>query len=127
MILKISLLGICVCILVSLMKSSFKEAVLPLELAFAVVVLIVTVGEIKELTSTFRSFLGDIQIDSTVFSALMKGAVICIVSKLSSDVAKDSGNSLVSDVIDLTGRVLLITISFPFLESVIKIAAAFLP
>lgn len=126
MIVKISLLGVCVCILISVMKNSFKEAVLPLELAFVVVVLIVTVSEVKELTDDLRSFLDSTQVGSTVLSALLKGALICVVTKLSSDIAKDSGNSLVCDIIDLTGRVMLISISFPFFESVIKTATAFL-
>lgn len=127
MILKIAVLAICVCVLSAVLKSYFKEAVLPLELAFAVVALALVGEKAKEVVGELWSSLGDSEIGSAVISALIKGALICIFTKLSCDIAKDSGNTLVSDIIDLTGRIMLIALCFPFLESVIETATAFLP
>lgn len=127
MILKVALVGICVCILCSLLKNRFGEAVLPLEIAFAVVVLLWAGEKMKVLTDDLLSFLSETEAGSAAFSAIIKGALVCVITKLSCDIAKDSGNTLVSDIIDLTGRLMLVTICFPFFESVIKTAVSFLP
>lgn len=127
MILKISLLGICVCILSVMLKGWLKEAVLPLQLSFAVLALAIIFQSIKDVTDGLWDYIGDSKIGSAVFPALLKGALICTVAKLASDIAKDSGNSLVADIIDLTGRIMLLSLGFPFIENVIKTAAGFLP
>lgn len=127
MIVKIAFLGICVCILSVMLKGWLKEAVLPLQLSFAIITLAVVYDSIKELTEELIYYIGDSEIGTTVFAALLKGALICVVTKLACDIAYDSGNSTVANIIDLAGRIMLLSIGFPFVESVIKTAASFLP
>lgn len=127
MIIKVSLLGICVCVVSVLLKGWLKEAVLPLQISFAVLTLAALFKSIKDVTDGLWGYLGDSEYGSAVFPALLKGALICTVAKLASDAAKDSGNGLVADIIDLTGRIMLLSLGFPFIENVIKTAASFLP
>ena len=127
MIIKLAFLGICVCILSVLLKSWMKEAVLPLQLSFAVITIALIYDNIKDLTEELRYYIGDSEIGTMVFSALLKGALICVVTKLACDIANDSGNSTVANIIDLAGRIMLLSIGFPFVESVIKTAVSFLP
>ena len=126
MIAKISLLGICVCVISVLLRDWLKEAVLPLQLTFAVIVLSVILKSVRDVTDGLWEYMGESEIGSSVFTALFKGALICTVAKLASDAAKDSGNGLIADIIDLTGRIMLITIGFPFVENVIETAVSFL-
>ena len=62
---------------------------------------------------------------SKIIVCLLKGAVICIVTKLACDVSYESGNIIVGDIIELAGRIILLVISLPFIESVVKTAVAF--
>ena len=127
MIVRISLLGIAVCILSVLLKNWLKEAVLPLQLSFAVIAIAAIFKSFADIIEGLWDYIGDSEYGSAMFPALIKGALICTVAKLSSDAAKDSGNGLVADIIDLTGRIMLISLGFPFVENVIKTAASFLP
>lgn len=127
MIIKVSLLGICVCVISVLLRGWLKEAVLPLQISFAVLALAVIFKSVKDITDGLLEYMGDSEFGSAVFPALLKGALICTVAKLASDAAKDSGNGLVADIIDLTGRIMLLSLGFPFIENVIKTAASFLP
>lgn len=127
MIIKIAIIGVCICVISSVMRNYFKEAVLPLELAFAVIVTVVVADKAKDTVEKLWDYFGSAQTEEAVFTALLKGALICIVAKFASDMAKDSGNNLVSDIIDFSGRVLLVAVGFPFFESVIKTAVSFLP
>ena len=127
MIIKIAAVGIVVCITAVLLKNLRGEAVLLLEMAFAVITVIFLADKLFDASEKLRSFLGESETERVIFSALLKGALICLITKLSSDTAIDSGNRLVADIIDFSGRVLLLTIAFPFFESVIETATAFLP
>lgn len=127
MILKISLLGICVCVLSVFMKNWLKEAVLPLQLSFAVIAISAVFKSVRDITDSLWEYAGKSELSSSAFTALLKGALICTVAKLASDAAKDSGNGLVAELIDLSGRIMLISIGFPFVENVIKTAISFLP
>lgn len=127
MIIKIAVLGVVVCVIIAFLKSFSAETVLPLELAFAVIVIAFLSGRIFEAIEKLRDFFGENDTERAVFSALIKGALVCLVTKIAADTAIDSGNRLVGDIIDFSGRVLLLMIAFPFLESVIGTATAFLP
>lgn len=127
MIIKVSLLGICVCVVSVLLKGWLKEAVLPLQISFSILTLAALFKSIKDITDGLWGYIGDSEYGSAVFPTLLKGALICTVAKLASDAAKDSGNGLVADIIDLTGRIMLLSLGFPFIENVIKTAASFLP
>ncbi len=125
MIVKIACVCVCVCLLSVLLSQYNKSLVLPLQLCFGVLVALIIFGEIKESIS---EILGIINFDdkaSRVFSCLIKGAFICVITKLTSDISKDSGNNFVSSVVEIAGRIILLTIALPFIESVIKTALSF--
>ena len=127
MIIKIAVLGVIVCVVTFFLKGFSGETVLLIELAFAVIVTIFLADKLFDVTDKLKSFLGESETERVIFFALFKGALICVITKFAADTAIDSGNRLVADIIDFSGRVLLLTIAFPFMESVIETATAFIP
>ncbi len=125
MIVKIALCGICVCIINVLLRQYNKSFVIFAELIFvgAVVSLIMNdaADGVRRLTDLFTLSTSQ----SKIIVCLLKGAVICIVTKLACDVSYESGNIIVGDIIELAGRIILLVISLPFIESVVKTAVAF--
>lgn len=125
MLLKIAVLGICVSIVCVFLNKYYKEAVLPLEMVFMVIAAIMVTDEAKDALSELSSYLDETGEGMQILSNLVKGAMICVVTKISCDIAKDSGNTVIADIIDLAGRIVLISLCFPFVESVIKTALSF--
>lgn len=125
MIVKIALCGICVCVINVLLRQYNKSFVIFAELIFlgAVVSLIMNdaADGVRRLTDLFTLSTSQ----SKIIVCLLKGAVICIVTKLACDVSYESGNIIVGDIIELAGRIILLVISLPFIESVVKTAVAF--
>lgn len=125
MIVKIALCGICVCIINVLLRQYNKSFVIFAELIFlgAVVSLIMNdaADAVRRMTDLFTLSTSQ----SKIIVCLLKGAVICIVTKLACDVSYESGNIIVGDIIELAGRIILLVISLPFIESVVKTAVAF--
>lgn len=125
MMTKIILLGICVCIINLLLRQHEKAFVLPVNIVYIIVVVLLifnsfidSLGSISDLFSVSKTV-------NKVLICLYKSAAICILTKISGDLCKESGNAVVTDMIDLGGRIIMLSIAFPFIESIIKTASAF--
>lgn len=70
--------------------------------------------------------MGSLSSASDLTVILFKGSIICIVTKLVCDLCKESGNNAVAQAIELTGRVMIIILSVPLIEAVIKTALSFI-
>lgn len=125
MLYKIVLTGIIVCFLNIFIKKHLSEVVLPIEIVFlslAVVLLIDTAGEIFGKVS---HFFNEIEYGEEIFSSVIKGMGICLLTKFSADICTENGNKLVADVIEFSGRIMLAAIALPYIETIIGIALAF--
>lgn len=60
-----------------------------------------------------------------LFTAIIKGAAITVLTRFACDVCRESGNSLMADVVELGGRIMLIVLAIPFVEKVTEIALSF--
>lgn len=125
MLYKIVLVGVVVCFINILIKKYFSEFVLPIEIVFlslSVVLLIDTAGEIF---GTVSEYFNEIEFGEEIFSSVIKGMGICLLTKFSADICSQNGNKLVADVIEFSGRIMLTVIALPYIESIISIALAF--
>ena len=125
MTLKIILIGICVCILNILLKQTQSVFTLIINIAYAVLVCFVLADRIISYVENLRGLFEVSATVSNTLACLFKGALICILTKLSSDICKENNSLLVSDIIDLSGRIMLLIIAYPFIESIIKVATTF--
>ena len=125
MFIKIIVLGILVCVINLMLRQHQKVFVLPINIVYIIAVLLLI----------FESFSDNLQDITDLFSVsgvldkavtcLYKSAVICILTKFSVDLCKESGNSVVSDMIDIGGRIIMLSLALPFIKSIIRTAAAF--
>ncbi len=125
MVLKIALAGICVCIVNSVLKQYSRSFVIFTDILFFVAAASFVLGDV---TSSVKSFIDELSINSVtnnLFLCLFKGAVICVITKFTCDISRESGNTVISDVIEFFSRVMLLTISMPFIESIVKTAISF--
>lgn len=126
MIIKVILLGICVCLLNIFFRQTQGTFVIVMNLCFVAMAGLMLMDYAFEIVRDIRELLVFSSSAEKMFSCLYKGAIVCVLSKISSDICKDSGNIVVSEIIDLSGRIMLVMIAFPFIESITKTAASFL-
>ena len=125
MIIKVILLGICVCFLNIFLRQNQSVFTYIINIAYIVIIVVLLSDGVAERLKDIKDLLFLSSSATKMLSCLYKGALICILTKISSDVCKESGNLVVSDIIDLAGRIMLLIIAFPFIESIIKTASAF--
>ena len=125
MIIKIVFIGICVCIL-NLMLRQYKSAFTVIVNAiFAISVIILIFDSAADAVNTLKDLLNITSSSGKMITCLYKCAAVCILSKLATDICKESGNSSVGDIIDFAGRIMLLIMAMPFIETIIKTAGAF--
>lgn len=125
MIIKIVILGLCVCIISFFLKQNQSAFIIIINMIFAASVFLLIFDDTADSLRNIINLLEFSASGSKILMSLYKAAAVCVITKIASDICKESGNTAVSDVIELGGRIMLMVISLPFLESVIKTAAAF--
>ena len=125
MFIKIIILGILVCIINILLKQHQKSFAILISIVYIIVVLLLIFGSFTESLQDVADLFSVSGSLSKVIQCLYKSAAICILTKISVDICKESGNTAISDMIDLGGRIIILSLTLPFIKSIIKIASAF--
>ncbi len=125
MFIKLLALGAVGALFGVVLKKYNRELVILLEIAVAVIA-VVTVKDslsegLNELVKMFSSFSAG----EEMYKAVFKASAVTILSRLGSEVCRESGNSLMGDIVELGGRAMLIILAMPFIEKVTEIALAF--
>ena len=125
MLIKITASGIVCCLVCVLLKRVAKEYVIFVQLCFAVAagIIIITecIGFFDELSDWFY-MIGNFD---SLYSILCKGAFVCIACKIACDICIESGNILISDLIELAGKTVMLVLTLPLLKDIVRTAVSF--
>ena len=125
MLVKVVFIGVSVCLVNILLKKYSNEFVLPTEIVFLALAVALSSEYLQEAFAVLTELVEGTEYGSEILTSSIKGAGICLLTRFSTDICLESGNKLVSDVIEFTGRIMLLVIAMPYIESIIKIAVAF--
>ena len=65
-------------------------------------------------------------LDESYISVVFKAMAICFITQITSDLCKDSGESAIASAMELWGRISVVIISLPLIESVVNTITEFL-
>ncbi len=125
MFIKIVFTGLSLCILNIFLKKQLSEFILPIEIVFLALATALVSDALRENFTFLTEIVSQTDYGEEVLSSAVKGAGICLITKFSSDVCNENGNRLISDVIEFTGRIMLLVIAMPYIEAIVKTAFAF--
>lgn len=125
MFIKVIILGVLVCIINLILQQHQKVFVLPVNIIYIVIVLLLIFDSFAENLQDISDLFSVSGILDKALICLYKSAAICILSKISVDLCKESGSAVISDMIDLGGRIIMLSMALPFIKSIIRTAAAF--
>lgn len=120
-IVKICLIGLVASVLIVVVRQYKPEFALLLSVITGVFILLYVVGYVSEAFVLFRQLLDRTGIEEGVIGAVLKIVGIGYITEFSANVCEDSGNKSIADKIQFGGKVLIMIISLPLLNSVISI------
>lgn len=126
MLVKIIALALTAALVTVILRKHCRELVPFFEIA----VLIAALFMLADLQTQGESSIGRLfslySEGSEVFQAIFKAATVTVLSRLASDMCRESGNGLMGDIVELAGRMMLVVLAVPFIERVTEIALSFI-
>ena len=120
-IFKIILIGIVTCVASIILKQVKPELAFIAVISGGLIILLSLVDMLAEILQTFTSLSGLAGINSGLFSSVLKIVGIGYISEFGANICLDSGNSSLSDKILLAGKLIIMVVSLPIIQSLIEV------
>ncbi|MGN1411611.1 MAG: SpoIIIAC/SpoIIIAD family protein [Oscillospiraceae bacterium] len=120
-ILSVCGLVFCIVILSKVLEKTSKEYVILISIVSCLMILsylLLQLTPILDLIYQLTNILND---GEDIYILLLKSLGICIVTNLAVDVCKDSGETALSSVVLMCGKVCMLILSIPLLNELISI------
>lgn len=117
-LIKVAAIAVAGAVLGLVIKKNSPDMALMLTISLALIALYLAFDTIKGVTEFISSMAGAAQISPAVLTVVFKAVGISIVTKLSSDVCRDAGQSSVASGIELTGAFAALYIALPLFKTV---------
>ena len=112
-----------VCVIICVILKQFKPEILPVAIIASVVCVTALVAdELKDVLSEFRLIVDNTELLADGYTdILLKVLLTAVVSKLSSDFSRDNGFSVFASTIELLGKILMLSFSFPVIKVIVEL------
>lgn len=117
-----------VCVIICVILKQFKPEILPVAIIASVVCVTALVAdELKDVLSEFRLLVDNAELLADGYTdILLKVLLTAVVSKLSSDFSRDNGFSVFASTIELLGKILMLSFSFPVIKVIVELVQGLL-
>ncbi len=123
-LIKIAAIAVAGTVLGLVIKKNSPEMSLMLTISLAMIALYLAFDTIKGVTDFIASLAETAQLSPAVLSIVFKTIGISIITKLSSDVCRDAGQSSVASGVELAGAFAALYISLPLFKTVMSMIEA---
>lgn len=118
---KILAVAIICAVLIVYIKSINPEIAMPLSVCAGVLLLIMTVSYLNNFFTVFKSLSSYSQVDSSVFKIIIKMVAISYLIEFTATTIEDFGLKAIADKVVFAGKILILTMSAPIIENLIKV------
>ena len=116
----VGVLGIIIVILALQLKNIKSEYSVVIMIVGCVIIFFYSISGIIKVVEILKKIINDTGINDEQIIILLKIMGISYIAEFVSDIAKDSGYSALSNQIQIYGKITILVVSVPILESVIN-------
>lgn len=92
-----------------------------------VIILLMLVGQISGILDLLRNIASKTSINSGFLTILIKITGIAILTEFAVSICKDSGESAIASKVDIGGKVIIVALSMPIVQSLLETVIRVLP
>lgn len=120
--------GFCIAgaLLAVLLKQYCREQSMMLSLGVCIIVFAGAVSIISPVMERLILLFTQSGLDESYILLVFKATAICFITQITSDLCRDSGENAVASVMELWGRISVMLISVPLIESIVESITDFL-
>lgn len=120
-IFKIIGIGIITCIAVLIVKPIKPEIALVVGLAGGILIVFMIVDMLSQVMAVFTSIVDKTGFSKSLFSTILKIVGVGYLTEFSANLCEDSGNSSIANKILLGGKILILCVSLPVINSLLEL------
>ena len=116
------IIGLCIisCVFVMVVRQYKPEFALIATIASGCVILYAVLGRFASVLNELKFISENAGIKSEYMEVMLKGLGICYLTKFSSDICNDFGQSSLASKIELCGKITLAALSIPLLKTLVE-------
>ena len=117
-----------ICVIICVLLKQFKPEMLPVAVIASVVCVTALIAdELKDVLNEFRILVDGTELLADGYTdILVKVLLTAVASKLSSDFSRDNGLSVVASTIELLGKIMMLSFSFPVIKVIVELVQGLL-
>lgn len=113
--------AILICIIVVVLKQVKPELSVCVMILGGAVLLLYVLNSFTSVITTFNEIITKTGVSQNLFSIVLKIVGIGYLIEFTADICKDSGNSSIADKVILGGKILILTLAIPIINSLFNV------
>ena len=120
---KVVIIGIVCTIIIVYLKNVNSDFVMPVTICSGILILILTLSYVSDFIVLFKTIADNSGLDSSVFKIILKIVAISYLVEFSATLIEDFGLKSLADKVVFAGKILILTMSAPIIESLIHVVS----
>lgn len=120
---KVVIIGIVCTIIIVYLKNVNSDFVMPVTICSGILILILTLSYVSDFIVLFKTIADNSGLDSSVFKIILKIVAISYLVEFSATLIEDFGLKSLADKVVFAGKILILTMSAPIIESLINVVS----
>ena len=120
---KVVIIGIVCTIIIVYLKNVNSDFVMPVTICSGILILILTFSYVSDFIVLFKTIADNSGLDSSVFKIILKIVAISYLVEFSATLIEDFGLKSLADKVVFAGKILILTMSAPIIESLINVVS----
>ena len=120
-------MGVISTVIILLLKDTRPEMAMLVGVASGILMLLLVFDSLFDVIDAFYHIAEKTQIDMGLFSSVLKIIGVGYLTEFSANICADAGSKSVGDKIMLGGKVVIIVLALPIINSLVEIITGILP
>ena len=126
-IIKIIGIGFIAVIIIILIKQYRPEFAIYVSIGAGILIFSIIAGKLSGIIEVLKSFTNKTSINNEFLTLLIQITGIAILTEFAVSICKDSGESAIASKVDLSGKVIIMSMSIPIMSSLLETIISILP
>lgn len=114
-------IGIVATTLILLLKTNRPEMAVNLAIITGVIIFCIVIGKVHGVIQIIEKYMKRSNINMFYFNVLLKIIGISYIAEFGAEICKDAGQAAIASKIELSGKIIIITLSIPIITSLIEL------
>ena len=114
-------IGIVATTLILLLKTNRPEMAVNLAIITGIIIFCIVIGKVEGVIQIIEKYMERSNINMFYFNVLLKIIGISYIAEFGSEICRDAGAGAIASKIELSGKVIIITLSIPIITSLIEL------